>query len=867
MPNPRRMPRPSLRLEVLEDRTIPAVGISPIDQEALFLINRMRTAPAEELPILLADPQVNLALNSFNVNRTLLQQQWNTLSPAPPVTWNDNLAQAALNHTNLMVALDIQSHQLPGEPGLGTRASNAGYTGWNALGENIFLYGETAFYNHAAFAIDWGGGPNGIQDPPGHRINIMSTSYREVGIGHVYATKYQGNATTHDFGRRNSFGFTFLVGSVYYDRVNNDAYDSLEGLGDIQVEARNTGTNVVYTTTTGSAGGYQVAVPPGTYQVTFSGGPLTENVVRTATVGSANRLLNLEVDAVRPVAITYAGLSASEVDLGGTVDLQSVVVMNDPARLHTVTIDWGDGSVPTQLSYQNATLPVRYLGYAGSNPIRHQYNALPPGGADRWTVTITLSDGTTSESVQRTVFMAGVPPEVGFATAANAGVENQPGSIAVTLSRAVTYPVTVPYTLAGTATPGVDYKLANGTVTFAPGQTTRTLNLNIVNDTRYEGDETIIVNLGAPTGATLGELGTHTYTILDNDPMPVVNFQAATSSVTEGNRLVNLVVLLSAPAEVMITVDYSASGGTATANADFNLPPGSITFAPGQTRQTLAVQVLDDIVDEWNETVDITLINPLNATVGTRGLHRLTIVDNDPIPRVNFSSAAASVDEDGEPMLEVRLSSVSERPVTALVSASGTAKPGVDFVWPGTLTLVFAPGTTALPVPITLIDDALDELNERVAFRLSGSIHGSLGTPNVHTLTILDNDDPPLVRFSQVAYSVLESVGLAVIEVMLDTASALPVTVRYATRVSGLPGEATANSDFRPASGTLKFAPGQTVARFTVAIINDRRVEDDETIELRLTAATNARLDVPTPDATFLSALLTIEDNDELPQG
>src|SRR5438034_10763847 len=80
------------RLEALEDRTLPAAGLR--EQYLLELINRMRTNPAAELPLLLNsnDPDVQDALCVFGVSSTLLAPQSATLSPTAPVTSTGNLA-------------------------------------------------------------------------------------------------------------------------------------------------------------------------------------------------------------------------------------------------------------------------------------------------------------------------------------------------------------------------------------------------------------------------------------------------------------------------------------------------------------------------------------------------------------------------------------------------------------------------------------------------------------------------------------------------------------------------------------------------------------------------------------------------------
>ena len=126
-------------LEVLEDRLVPTLNPSAREQYMLELVNRMRTNPAAELPLLLNsnDQGVNDALAIFNVDRTVLAQQWATLTPVAPLAWNEVLWNTARAHSDLMNQFEQQSHQLPGEADIGTRIPAAGYTNWSNLGENI----------------------------------------------------------------------------------------------------------------------------------------------------------------------------------------------------------------------------------------------------------------------------------------------------------------------------------------------------------------------------------------------------------------------------------------------------------------------------------------------------------------------------------------------------------------------------------------------------------------------------------------------------------------------------------------------------------------------------------------------------------
>jgi uncharacterized protein YkwD len=250
------------------------------EQQMLELINRMRQAPAAELNLLInsGDANVASALSFFNVNINTLTQQWNTLSPTAPLAWSSQLSDAAIGHNQKMITANEQSHQVLSlnEPALGQRATNALYTGWSNLGENVFAYSKSVFYGHAGFAIDWGSGPGGIQAPAGHRENMMNPLYREVGIGITPSTGTGSGATTgplvitEDFGTRFALsGKAWLLGVAFRDLDADQFYDPGEGLSGITVQITKANTATPITTTTLDAGGYQALLDPGQYQLNF----------------------------------------------------------------------------------------------------------------------------------------------------------------------------------------------------------------------------------------------------------------------------------------------------------------------------------------------------------------------------------------------------------------------------------------------------------------------------------------------------------------------------------------------------------------------------------------------------------------------
>jgi uncharacterized protein YkwD len=322
------------RCERLEPRTLLS-GPSPREQQMLELINRLRLRPAAELPMILAskDPDIRNALDFFNVDVNELKRQWAQLTPVAPLAWNDALAKSALGHSQKMLAADQQSHQLKGEAPLLGRAVSAGYKNASFVGENVFAYMESVVHGHAGFAVDWGDGPHGIQNPAGHRDNLMAGVFSEVGISIIDSRPGKSVGpllVTEDFGARRD-QTPFLLGVVYDDK-NRDFNDTPgEGLANVTVVARSRAGS--FTAATASAGGYQMQLPPGTYDLVASGGGLKGfATLGNVTVGYDNvkrdfTRSNFRLDTSAPTArLDLAASPASG------------------ASYHTFTVDYSDNA-------------------------------------------------------------------------------------------------------------------------------------------------------------------------------------------------------------------------------------------------------------------------------------------------------------------------------------------------------------------------------------------------------------------------------------------------------------------------------------------------------------------------------------------
>jgi hypothetical protein len=136
-------------------------------------------------------------------------------------------------------------------------------------------------------------------------------------------------------------------------------------------------------------------------------------------------------------------------------------------------------------------------------------------------VTVTIRSGGQAATKTVTYPVPALPkPSASIAGAsAPEGNASSTLSFALTLSASTPLPVSISYATAnGTATAPADFTAANGTVTFAPGETSKTIQVTVVGDAVYEPDETFTVGLSNPVNATIGT-GSATGTIQNDDPV------------------------------------------------------------------------------------------------------------------------------------------------------------------------------------------------------------------------------------------------------------------------------------------------------------------------------------------------------------
>jgi hypothetical protein len=209
-----------------------------------------------------------------------------------------------------------------------------------------------------------------------------------------------------------------------------------------------------------------------------------------------------------------------------------------------------------------------------------------------------------------------------------------------TVSRTGTAPFTVDYATAnGSATSSSDYAAVPlTTLSFAEGQTSRTLTVTINGDTTAESNESFSVNLSNAVGPSASIIdGTGVGTILDDDtPATVGGISINDVSISEGQSGTRLATFtVSRTGTAAFSVNYATVNGSATAGSDYvTVPQTTLTFAAGQASRTLSVTINGDTIVEGNETF---LVNLSNA-VGPGA----SIVDGSGLGTILNDDAAAS---------------------------------------------------------------------------------------------------------------------------------------------------------------------------------------------------------------------------------
>ncbi len=331
-------------------------------------------------------------------------------------------------------------------------------------------------------------------------------------------------------------------------------------------------------------------------------------------------------------------------------------------------------------------------------------------------------------------------------------------------------------------------------------------------------------------------------------PPPLPTLSIADASVTEGNAgtsQLSFTVTLSQAATAPVTVHYATADGTAKAGSDYSAQAGTLSFAAGQTSQTIIVPVIGDTTVEPNETLTIALSTPSGATI-TQATATGTIVNDDIAPppppppaggaSVDYSlasnwgagfTAAVRVEGGSGGLDGWTVSFDSTATITGIWGASIVSHVGNHYVvsnadWNGAV----GPGGIAT---FGFQANAVGGDTAATDFSVNGAAIG--GNPTSPPLPTLSVGDASVTEGNSGTQDLAFTVNLS-------SAATSAVTVTYATSN----GTAIAGSDYTATSGVLTFAPGQTSGIVHVQVAGDTTVESNETLTLTLSSPNGATI-------------------------
>ncbi len=410
---------------------------------------------------------------------------------------------------------------------------------------------------------------------------VISETYPGVVTGSINASDVEGDLLSYSVTQGPANG------TVTVDADGNFTYTADEGLAatggtdSFVVAVRDTGMHLnFWTPTTAEA-------------------PVTVVVNAAPGLGSSGGAAAAAVAAGTTTTITWNWGTNPAINFNPATDKL------DFGWMQPANFDVTEKSGSTVISVTDNSHTYTLTGVALSQLSMSNIVAKDAGTVSKWQSLISTPQ-------QPTVSIAGASKTEG-----NSGTANL--AFTVTLSKASTTPVTVKYaTSNGTATAGQDYTAGSGTITFAAGETSKTLNVAVIGDATVESDETFAVTLSAPSGAKIGTASA-TGTITNDDAvqaLPTVSIAGASKAEgNSGTSNLGFTVTLSKASATPVTVQYATSNGTATAGQDYTAASGTVTFAAGETSKTVNVAVAGDATVEADETFTVTLTAPSGATI------------------------------------------------------------------------------------------------------------------------------------------------------------------------------------------------------------------------------------------------------------
>ena len=578
-----------------------------------------------------------------------------------------------------------------------------------------------------------------------------------------------------------------------------------------------------------------------TVTLALSDGSISEQAGETTVTATLSGKSSQAV-TVTVAASPGTGAVAADFDLSAAKTLTIAAGATASAGTVTVTANGNDVDAPNKEVTVSATV-------AGGNGVAAPSDVTLTLTDDETlpTVTLALSDGSISEQGGETTVTATLSGKSSEAVTVTVGAAPGAGAVAADFD----------------LSPAKTLTIAAGS-TASAGTVTVTANGNDV----HSGNKPVTISGTAVGGNGVAAPSDVTLTLTDDETLPTVTLALSPTSITETGGVSSVTATLSGKSSEAVVVTVGAAAGTGAVAADFTLTGTKLTIAAGSTASAgdVTVTANGNPVDSPDKPVTVSgtvaggngVANPDNVT--------LTLEDDDVLPTATLLLSAAAIDESGASnvtTVTARLDHGSSEAVTITVSLSpvGSAVAG-DYTLSSPSTLTIAAGATASTglVTVTAVDNTADEPDIQVT--VSGAATGGRGVadPTARTLTIRDDDGPPLVTLLLSAPAIDESgaSNVTTVTARLNRASGAATTVT----VAAAPGAGAVAGNFRLSTvNTLTIAAGNTTSTGTVTVTaeDDDTDAPDRSVTISGTAANTQGITQPS------TRTLTIRDDDAAP--
>jgi len=411
-------------------------------------------------------------------------------------------------------------------------------------------------------------------------------------------------------------------------------------------------------------------------------------------------------------------------------------------------------------------------------------------------------------------------------------------------------------TVPGTALPGFNYVATTNTVTFNDGETKKTCTFPLINNLLAQGPVSLSVSLSNPTGGA-GLVAPTNTTVTIYKTNAVVGFTLATNNVPETAGPASIVVQRFNNTNIVSTVYYATTNGTAMAGVNYSNTFGTLTFGLGESLKSIAIPLIvqSNVTDL---AFSVNLSSPVNAQLIAPS--NTVVILQAAAAGVSFNTNTMSVFKNaGSALITVVCSNPRVEPVVVnsntvplqvkYTTVDGTARAGINYQ-PVSGTLVFTNGNGTNTFVVPIFNNNLVSSNLTFTVALTNVTAPGRITPYGAESVVIAESNAGL-SFSQAGYSVFKNGVSALINVYRTGYTDSVVSVDYlATN-----GTALAGQNFYPTNGTLVFTNGVTSQSFNVPIIANSQVQGNLFALLLLSNPTNAQ--VVDPGAATLTIVET----------